>query len=152
MDPVVYTPQPITPATVQPAPVVLTGQPLTVAYIAGPDGRMVAAYVPVVPAPESPAAVAPVRSAVSPLLINAFLGAGTFALTALGLHLLASFIEALAHLVQTLVILAAIVCGAPVAVQLLRTFAGGGRQSAHQTVIHARKVRIGRLVNKGGAR
>ena len=116
-----------------------------------------ATYIPVpppaTPVDGQPAAPAQaLRSTVSPLLINAFLAAGAFALTALGLHLLATFIEALAHLLQTLVILAAIPCGTPVLLQLLRAFEGRGRRAAPQTVIHARRVRIGRLINKGGAR
>jgi len=147
-EPTIYRPQPLPAAaepTLQAAPVLLPSQPLTVAYVPGPDGRMLAAYVP---APQ-PAEQAPVRTApvVHSLLVNTLLGAGAFAMASLGLYLLGSFIEALAHLVESLVILAAIVCGAPVAVQLLRAL-GGGSGETHQTVINARRVKVGRIINR----
>ena len=152
-EPTVYVPQPVaqTPTvaavpTVQAAPVVLPAQPLTVAYIPGPDGVQVAAYVPA-PQPVEQPQQRP-APAVSPLLVNAVLGAGAFALTSLGLYLLGQFIEALVHLIHALVILAAVVCGAPVALQFLRALTGGSSQGG--TVINARKVRIGRVVNRGG--
>lgn len=50
-EPVIYTPQPLAPTDLQPAPahlpVVLPTGPLTVAYRPGADGRMIAEYVPV---------------------------------------------------------------------------------------------------------
>jgi hypothetical protein len=146
-EPTVYRPQPLPTApapTPQAAAVVLPAQPMTVAYVPTERG-MVAAYVPApAPAEQPPARTAPLAH---PLLVNALLGAGVFALTSLGLYLLGSFIEALAHLVESLVILAAIVCGAPVAVQLLRAL-GGGSGESHQTVINARRVKVGRIVNR----
>jgi hypothetical protein len=157
VNPEIYTPAPITPAAVygaQPASVVLPQQPMQVAYAPGPNG-LTAVYVPaqtvtIAPAVQQPTPAPPAAGpAVHPLLVNAFLGAGTFALAALGLHLLAATIEALAHLMMTLVILAAILCAAPVVLQLLRGN-GGGHGTAPQTVIHARRVVIRRLVNKGG--
>lgn len=151
MEPVVYTPQPLAPTHLQAAPVVLPSQQMTVAYVPAGDGRMVAAYVPaptVQPVVIAPAQQPAARAAVvHPLAVNAFLASGSFALAALGLHLLAAFVEALAHLLQALVLLAAIVCAAPVALQLLR--AQGGQGGGSQTVIHARKVRIRRMVVKG---
>ncbi len=148
VEPTIHTPQHLAPAPVHAAPVVpvvLPQHPMTVAYLPGTDGRMVAAYVPV-PAPAPPAdQPGPRTAAVSPLLINAVLGSGAFALTSLGLYLLDQFIEALAHLVYALVILAAIVCGAPVALQLLRALTGG----SSQTVINAKRVKVGRIINRG---
>lgn len=153
MEPAVYTPQPLAPTHPQTAPGVLPAQQMTIAYLPTSDGQMVATYVAapavqsvVIAAAQQPAT----RAAVAhPLAVNVFLGAGSFALAALGLHLLAAFVEALAHLVQTLVLLAAIVCGAPVALQLLRA-QSGGHAGGTQTVIHARKVRIRRMIVKGG--
>ncbi|MFF4653699.1 hypothetical protein [Streptomyces sp. NPDC001380] len=68
MEPAVYTPQPLAPADPAPAPVVLPDGPLTVAYLPGPDGRMVAAYVPAhalaaAPQPASASAIADVDPA-----------------------------------------------------------------------------------------
>jgi hypothetical protein len=158
--PATYIPTPL-PVAEQPPALLLPSHPMTVGYIPGPDGRMVATYVPV--GAVTPAAPAPVtviqaaapaaRFSFSPLAANAFLGAGAFALTCLGLHLLAAVIAALAQLMTALVWLAAILCGAPLALNLARALLspGSGRATgpAPQTVIHARKVRIGRLINKG---
>jgi hypothetical protein len=166
--PATYTPTPL-PAAEQPPALLLPSQPMTVGYVPAPDGsgRMIATYVPVgavTPAPPSilaapaPAPVTVIQAATpafrfSPLAANAFLGAGAFALTCLGLHLLAAVIEALAQLMTALVWLAAVLCGAPLALNLARALfsTGHGRATgpAPQTVIHARKVRIGRLINKG---
>jgi hypothetical protein len=162
--PATYTPTPL-PVAEQPPALLLPSHPMTVGYIPGPDGRMVATYVPVgavTPAPPSaltqpaPTPVTVVQAPavrISPLAVNAVLGAGAFALACLGLHWLAAVIESLTHLMTALVWLAAILCGAPLALNLARALLspGSGRSSAPapQTVINARKVRIGRLINKG---
>ena len=151
-EPTVYTPQHLAPApvqtpapvVVQAAPVVLPQQPLTVAYVPGPQGQMMAAYVPA-PVVEQPRDRP--GPAAHPLLVNAALGAAAFAGIGIGLHFLAEFITALVHLLWALVVLAGIVCGAPVALQLVRALGGGNRQT--QT-INARKVIVRRWTQGGG--
>ena len=165
MEPVVYRPQPIAPTAAQPGPGVLPAAPMTVAYIPGPDGRMVATYVPLhalsthqqtataAPVTDIPPAQ-PIRGMVSPLMVNVLLSSGSFALVSLGVHwLLADLVQ----LMRLALVLAAIVCGAPVAwrlLQLLLALTGHGKPAAAapQTTINAKRVKIGKIVNKGGAR
>lgn len=147
VEPTLYTPQHLAPTpapvVVQAAPVVLPPQPLTVAYMPGPQGQMMAAYIPAQPV-EQP--VERPALAVHPLLVNAALGAVTFAGIGVGLHFLAEFITALVHLMWALVVLAAVICGAPVALQLLR----GTSSSGPTQTIHARKVVVRRWTQNGG--
>jgi hypothetical protein len=96
-----------------------------------PDGRIVTGYALTPPAP----APAEVRPAVSRTAVNIALGGVGFAAVCGGLLMLTSFIAALAALVQQLVILAAVIFGGFIAVQVL----GHGRSDGG-TVVNIRKA------------
>ncbi|MHC5702722.1 hypothetical protein OTC26_014955 [Streptomyces tirandamycinicus] len=116
-----YQPTPIQPAAVHPAPVVPV-QPGTVPAVASivlPDGRIVTGYAIDHPQP-APATAAP---AVSRTAVNVALGGVGFLAVCGGLLLLTSFIAALTAFVSQLIILAAVIFGGWIAVQVLS--AGG---------------------------
>ncbi|WP_031077524.1 hypothetical protein [Streptomyces sp. NRRL S-118] len=120
---VVHHPTPLTPAAIHPAPVVPI-QPSTVPAVASvvlPDGRVVTGYA-VAPAQPEPVAAKP---AVSRSAVNVALGGVGFGAVCGGLFLLTSFITALAAFIHQLVILAAVVFGGWIAVQV---FSGRGRR------------------------
>ncbi|CAM5468080.1 hypothetical protein GCM10010261_67450 [Streptomyces pilosus] len=116
-----YQPTPITPAIIQPAPVVPVqpGHVPAVASIVLPDGRIVTGYAIDHPQP-TPVAAAP---AVSRTAVNVALGGVGFLAVCGGLLLLTSFIAALTAFVSQLIILAAVIFGGWIAVQVLS--AGG---------------------------
>ncbi|MEU3545843.1 hypothetical protein [Streptomyces longwoodensis] len=124
---------PIAPAAVVPAPVV-TEQPAslpTVASIVLPDGRIVTGYA-VSPAQPEPVAAKP---PVSRTAVNVALGGVGFLAVSGGLLLLTTFITALTALVTQLVILAAVIFGGLIAVQV---FTGSGRRDG--TTVNIRKA------------
>jgi hypothetical protein len=133
-------PQPIVPTAVYdaqaPLPVQQYAAPVavpTVQSVLLPDGRVVTGYAMA----QQPAAVAePVKAAVSPLAVNIALGGVGFAAVCGGLLMLTSFIAALAALVAQLVILAAVVFGGFIAVQVL----GSSGKSKPGTTVNIRKA------------
>ncbi|MGM9383340.1 hypothetical protein [Streptomyces antibioticus] len=131
----VHRPTPITPAPLAPiAPVQAAGIP-AVASVVLPDGRVVTGYA-ITPAQPEPAAAKPV---VSRAAVNVALGGVGFLAVCGGLFLLTAFITALAALVTQLVILAAVVFGGFIAVQV---FSAGGHRGG--TTVHIRKAVIKR--------
>ncbi|CAM5466049.1 hypothetical protein [Streptomyces abikoensis] len=136
--PRVHRPVPITtphetvaPIPVQPGPVP------AVQTVRLPDGRVVAGYA-LTPAPV-PAAVDP-RPVVSRTAVNIALGGIGFGAMCGGLILLTSFIAALAALITQLIILAAVLFGGFIAVQIFGATGhrGGG------TTVNIRKAVIKR--------
>ncbi|MFJ8943824.1 hypothetical protein ACIRG4_11295 [Streptomyces sp. NPDC102395] len=134
----VHQPVPLTPApVVHPGPVVAV-QPNaapTVASIVLPDGRVITGYAVSPVQPEPVAAKPPVSRAA----VNVALGGVGFLAVCGGLLLLTTFIAALAAFIHQLVILAAVIFGGWIAVQVLGT-------SGHRggTTVHIRKAVIKR--------
>ncbi|MFI2411396.1 hypothetical protein [Streptomyces sp. NPDC018947] len=113
----VHQPTPLPPAATVPAPLVPV-QPSSVPAVASivlPDGRVVTGYAidPTRPEPVT----AP--SAVSRTAVNAALGGVGFLAVCGGLLLLTSFIAALTAFITQLIILAAVIFGGWIAVQVL---------------------------------
>ncbi|GAA2400320.1 hypothetical protein [Streptomyces coeruleofuscus] len=133
----VHQPTPITPATVTPTPLVPV-QPASVPAVASvvlPDGRVVTGYA-IEPAKPEPVATKP---PVSRAAVNVALGGVGFLAVCGGLLLLTSFIAALTAFVGQLIILAAVIFGGWIAVQVFST-------SGHQggTTVNIRKAVIKR--------
>ncbi|MET9720121.1 hypothetical protein ABZZ46_32560 [Streptomyces rochei] len=125
----VHQPTPYPPAAMAPAPVVPV-QPGTVPAVASivlPDGRVVTGYA-IYPAHPEPATPKP---AVSRAAVNVALGGVGFLAVCGGLILLTSFIAALTAFITQLIILAAVIFGGWVAVQL---FSASGHQGGSTTV------------------
>jgi hypothetical protein len=115
----VHQPTPLPPAVAMPAPVVPV-QPGTVPAVASvvlPDGRVVTGYA-INPAQPEPVAA---RPAVSRAAVNVALGGVGFLAVCGGLLLLTSFIAALTAFITQLIILAAVIFGGWIAVQVLGT-------------------------------
>ncbi|WP_328922140.1 hypothetical protein [Streptomyces griseoaurantiacus] len=115
-----YQPTPIpSPVVVQSAPVVPVqpGHIPAVASIVLPDGRIVTGYAIDHPQP-TPDVVKP---AVSRAAVNVALGGVGFLAVCGGLLLLTSFIAALTAFIGQLIILAAVIFGGWIAVQILGT-------------------------------
>ncbi|MFJ7113330.1 hypothetical protein ACIQW4_09105 [Streptomyces albogriseolus] len=113
----VHQPTPIPPPVVHPAPVVPV-QPGTVPAVASivlPDGRVVTGYAIDHPQPQ-PVTGPP---AVSHAAVNVALGGVGFLAVCGGLLLLTSFIAALTAFIGQLIILAAVIFGGWIAVQVL---------------------------------
>ncbi|MEU7097734.1 hypothetical protein AB0A66_05205 [Streptomyces longwoodensis] len=131
------------PTPLVPAPVVHTGPAVaaqphtapTVASIILPDGRIITGYAVSPVQPEPVAAKPPVSRAA----VNVALGGVGFLAVCGGLLLLTTFIAALAAFIHQLVILAAVIFGGWIAVQVLGT-------SGHRggTTVHIRKAVIKR--------
>jgi hypothetical protein len=129
---VVHQPTPISPAAVHSAPVVPV-QPGTVPAVASvvlPDGRVVTGYA-VAPAQPEPVSTKP---AVSRTAVNVALGGVGFLAVCGGLLLLTSFIAALTAFVGQLIILAAVIFGGWIAVQV---FSASGHHGG--TTVNIRK-------------
>ncbi|MBF6046381.1 hypothetical protein GO001_14290 [Streptomyces sp. NRRL B-1677] len=114
----VHQPTPIT------APPLVPVQPGTIPAVASivlPDGRVITGYAvdPIRPEP------APAKPAVSRTAVNIALGGVGFGALCGGLVLLTTFIAVLAALVQQLIILAAVIFGGWIAVQVLSHRSGG---------------------------
>ncbi|MFF4040682.1 hypothetical protein [Streptomyces sp. NPDC001816] len=129
----VHQPTPITPAAVMRAPVVPVqpGSVPAVASIVLPDGRVVTGYA-ISPLQPEPVAVKP---PVSRAAVNVALGGVGFLAVCGGLLLLTSFITALTALITQLIVLAAVVFGGWIAVQV---FTAKGHQGG--TTVNIRKA------------
>ncbi|MGQ5226657.1 hypothetical protein [Streptomyces sp. yara] len=129
----VHHPTPIPPPVVHSAPVVPV-QPGTVPAVASivlPDGRVVTGYAIDPARPEPVIAKPPVSRAA----VNVALGGVGFLAVCGGLLLLTSFIAALTAFIGQLIILAAVVFGGWIAVQVL---SGSGHQGG--TTVNIRKA------------
>ncbi|MFJ8905279.1 hypothetical protein ACIRIU_09825 [Streptomyces sp. NPDC102351] len=129
----VHHPTPLPPPVVHPAPV-LPVQPGTVPAVASvvlPDGRVVTGYAIDTVRPE-PVTAPP---AVSRAAVNVALGGVGFLAVCGGLLLLTSFIAALTAFIGQLIILAAVIFGGWIAVQVLGTSGGSSG-----TTVHIRKA------------
>ncbi|MGC5231300.1 hypothetical protein [Streptomyces albogriseolus] len=115
----VHHPTPIPPAVVHPVPVVPVqpGTVPTVASVVLPDGRVVTGYA-IDPARPEPVTAKPT---VSRAAVNVALGGVGFLAICGGLLLLTSFIAALTAFVTQLIVLAAVIFGGWIAVQVLGT-------------------------------
>lgn len=125
----VHQPTPITPAAVHPAPAVPV-QPAAVPAVASivlPDGRVITGYA-VDPTHSEPVAPKP---PVSRAAVNVALGGVGFLAVCGGLILLTSFIAALTAFIGQLIILAAVIFGGWIAVQVFTT---GGHHGGGTTV------------------
>ncbi|CAM5380630.1 hypothetical protein [Streptomyces purpurascens] len=119
----VHQPHPIT--VHPPAAPVANAQPHTLPTVASvvlPDGRVVTGYA-LNPAQPEPVAAKPV---VSRAAVNVALGGVGFLAVCGGLLLLTTFIAALTALVTQLIILAAVIFGGWIAVQLFSAHGHGG--------------------------
>lgn len=133
----VHQPTPYPPVVAAPAPVVAV-QPHSVPAVASivlPDGRVVTGYA-IEPTRPEPIAVKP---AVSRAAVNVALGGVGFLAVCGGLLLLTSCITALTAFITQLIILAAVVFGGWIAVQL---FSASGHQGG--TTVNIRKAVIKR--------
>ncbi|MFG3214877.1 hypothetical protein [Streptomyces tendae] len=127
----IHRPVPLAPAhTAPPVPIQPGGTP-SVASVVLPDGRVVTGYA-VTPAQPEPFAPKP---PVSRTAVNIALGGIGFAAVCGGLFLLTAFITALTALVTQLVILAAVIFGGWVAVQV---FSARGHRGG--TTVNIRKA------------
>ncbi|MCM2517490.1 hypothetical protein NC658_30250 [Streptomyces griseoincarnatus] len=130
----VHQPTPYPPVMPAPAPVVPV-QPSTVPAVASvvlPDGRVVTGYA-IEPTRPEPVAAKP---AVSRVAVNVALGGAGFLAVCGGLVLLTSFIAALTAFITQLIILAAVIFGGWIAVQIL----GARGHQAGGTTVNIRKA------------
>ncbi|MET9526747.1 hypothetical protein [Streptomyces coeruleorubidus] len=133
----VHQPTPLPPAVTVPAPVVPVqpGSVPAVASIVLPDGRVVTGYA-INPTQPEPVAVKPT---VSRTAVNVALGGVGFLAVCGGLILLTSFIAALTAFITQLIILAAVIFGGWIAVQI---FSASGHHGG--TTVNIRKAVIKR--------
>ncbi|TQE38123.1 hypothetical protein [Streptomyces ipomoeae] len=131
----VHTPTPIVPAHTAPLMPVQPGTIPAVASVVLPDGRVVTGYA-IEPAKPEPVAVKP---AVSRTAVNVALGGVGFLAVCGGLLMLTTFITALTAFVQQLIILAAVIFGGWIAVQV---FSATGHRGG--TTVNIRKAVIKR--------
>ncbi|MEV4451285.1 hypothetical protein [Streptomyces mirabilis] len=127
----VHHPAPITPAHTMPLVPVQSGAIPAVASVVLPDGRVITGYA-IEPAKPEPVAAKP---AVSRAAVNIALGGIGFGAVCGGLVLLTTFIAALAALIHQLIILAAVIFGGWVAVQV---FSASGHRGG--TTVNIRKA------------
>ncbi|WP_077193025.1 hypothetical protein [Streptomyces lydicus] len=135
----VHQPTPYPRAVPAPAPVVPV-QPGTVPAVASivlPDGRIVTGYA-IEPARSEPVTAKP---AVSRAAVNVALGGVGFLAVCGGLILLTSFIAALTAFITQLIILAAVIFGGWIAVQI---FSASSHQGGAGTTVNIRKAVIKR--------
>jgi hypothetical protein len=125
----VHQPTPITPAAVHAAPIVPVqpGHIPAVASVVLPDGRVVTGYA-VAPAQPDPVTAKP---ALSRTAVNVALGGVGFLAVCGGLLMLTAFITALAAFIHQLVILAAVIFGGWIAMQVA---SASGRRGGGVTV------------------
>ncbi|MGW0833424.1 hypothetical protein [Streptomyces prunicolor] len=131
----VHTPTPIVPVHTAPLMPVQPGTVPAVTSIVLPDGRVVTGYA-MEPAKPEPVAAKP---AVSRAAVNVALGGVGFLAVCGGLLMLTAFITALTALVTQLVILAAVIFGGWIAVQV---FSASGHRGG--TTVNIRKAVIKR--------
>ncbi|MFJ7229702.1 hypothetical protein ACIQVF_09175 [Streptomyces tendae] len=129
----VHHPTPLPAAAAVSAPVVpvQSGTVPAVASVVLPDGRVVTGYA-INPAHPEPVAA---KSAVSRTAVNVALGGVGFLAVCGGLILLTSFIAALTAFITQLIILAAVIFGGWIAVQI---FSASGHQGG--TTVNIRKA------------
>ncbi|MDQ0952158.1 hypothetical protein QFZ24_006081 [Streptomyces phaeochromogenes] len=130
----VHIPTPIVPAYT--APLMQPGAIPAVASVVLPDGRIVTGYA-MEPTKPEPVATKP---AVSRTAVNIALGGVGFLAVCGGLLMLTAFITALTALVTQLVILAAVIFGGWIAVQIFSASGHGGGG----TTVNIRKAVIKR--------
>ncbi|MET7603930.1 hypothetical protein ABZS96_15635 [Streptomyces avermitilis] len=116
----VHHPAPLAPTHAM--PLVQPGSVPAVASVVLPDGRVVTGYAMEPARPELGAA----KPAVSRTAVNIALGGIGFGAVCGGLVLLTTFIAALAALIHQLIILAAVIFGGWIAVQIFGHGSGGG--------------------------
>ncbi|MEU6682668.1 hypothetical protein [Streptomyces sp. NPDC046832] len=131
----VHTPTPLTPAHTAPLMPMQPGTIPVVASVVLPDGRVVTGYA-IEPTRPEPVAHKP---AVSRAAVNIALGGVGFLAVCGGLLMLTTFITALTALVTQLVILAAVIFGGWIAVQV---FSASGHSGG--TTVNIRKAVIKR--------
>ncbi|MFI1925797.1 hypothetical protein [Streptomyces sp. NPDC020377] len=136
----VHQPTPITPVTPYAAPLVpvQTGAVPAVTSVVLPDGRAVTGYAVCLMQPEPVAT----RPAVSRTAVNVALGGVGFLAMCGGLLLLTTFVTrltTLTALTAQLIILAAVIFGGWIAVQIFGTHHTSGGHT-----FHSRKVTLGR--------
>ncbi|MFE0276689.1 hypothetical protein ACFWZY_32130 [Streptomyces sp. NPDC058992] len=131
----VHHPAPITPVHTAPLAPVQPGNIPAVASVVLPDGRVVTGYAIEPTKPEPVAARPPVSRAA----VNMALGGVGFLAVCGGLFLLTAFITALTALITQLIVLAAVVFGGWVAVQVFSASGHGGG-----TTVNIRKAVIKR--------
>jgi len=133
----IHTPTPIAPVPAGAVPVVPVqlGHIPAVASIVLPDGRVITGYAinPVQPEPVAP------KPPVSRAAVNVALGGVGFLAVCGGLLLLTTFIAALTALITQLIILAAVIFGGWIAVQI---FSASGHKGG--TTVNIRKAVIKR--------
>ncbi|WP_406269881.1 hypothetical protein OHT93_17340 [Streptomyces sp. NBC_00191] len=129
----VHQPTPITAIPAAPLVPVQPGSVPAVASIVLPDGRVVTGYA-IEPAKPEPVLAKPV---VSRTAVNIALGGIGFGAVCGGLVLLTTFIAALAALIHQLIILAAVIFGGWIAVQVLNAsrHSGGTTVNIRKAVI-----------------
>ncbi|MFC3577876.1 hypothetical protein ACFOZ0_32390 [Streptomyces yaanensis] len=127
----VHHPTPIVPAHTAPLMPMQPGTIPAVASVVLPDGRVVTGYA-MEPAKPEPVATKP---AVSRTAVNIALGGIGFGAVCGGLFLLTAFITALTALITQLIILAAVIFGGWIAVQV---FSAGGNNGGN--TFHIRKA------------
>jgi hypothetical protein len=130
----VHQPVPLAPVPYVQAPIAHTQQGVpAVQTIQLPDGRIVTGYALAPQQPEPPRPKAPI----SPVAVNVALGGVGFLAVCGGLMLLTSFVVALAAFVQQFMVLAAVIFGGWIAVQVLSSSsakAGGITVNAKKAV------------------
>ncbi|REE62409.1 hypothetical protein BX257_5029 [Streptomyces sp. 3212.3] len=131
----IHYPTSIAPAHTAPPVPVQPGSIPAVASVVLPDGRVVTGYAVTPMQPEPVAAKPPV----SRTAVNIALGGVGFLAVCGGLFLLTAFITALTALITQLVILAAVIFGGFIAVQV---FSASGHHDG--TTVHIRKAVIKR--------
>ncbi|MFI5756546.1 hypothetical protein [Streptomyces sp. NPDC051569] len=122
----VHQPTPLAPVTAAPLVPMQPGSVPTVASIVLTDGRVVTGYA-IAPAQPAPLAAKP---PVSRAAVNVALGGVGFLAVCGGLLMLTAFITALTAFITQLIILAAVIFGGWIAVQVL----GTGRSNGGTTV------------------
>ncbi|WP_405629209.1 hypothetical protein OG933_26735 [Streptomyces sp. NBC_00016] len=123
----VHYPTPLAPVHAAPLLPVQPGAIPAVASVVLPDGRVVTGYA-VSPTQPDPVAIRPV---VSRTAVNVALGGVGFLAVCGGLLLLTTFITALTALITQLIVLAAVIFGGWIAVQIFSTRPTGGGNTFH---------------------
>ncbi|MFE1931356.1 hypothetical protein ACFW95_13475 [Streptomyces sp. NPDC059474] len=131
----VHHPQPINPNTAPLVPV-QPGAAAQVQSVVLPDGRVITGYA-IEPVKAEPVTAKP---AISHTAVNVALGGIGFAAVCGGLFLLTTFIAALTAFITQLIILAAVIFGGWIAVQIL----GPSRGRSSGTTVNIRKAVIKR--------
>ncbi|MGX8907421.1 hypothetical protein ACR820_19785 [Streptomyces netropsis] len=130
----VHHPTPLMPTQTAHLMATVPGDAPAVQSIVLPDGRIITGYA-LTPAPAPAPAPAETRPAISRTAVNVALGGIGFGAVCGGLVLLTTFIAALAAFIHQLIILAAVIFGGWIAVQILSHNPKGGA-----TTVNIRKA------------